>query len=155
MPAEQRFLNEAVRLLRDAHLAKIAVTLADADDAQIWRRANAASNSIGNLLMHLAGNVRQHIVSGIGGASDARNRPLEFAARGGIDKTTLLSELENAVHEACEVIVRAQPILEEVRTIQGRVVVVLDDVFHVVEHFAYHTGQIVAMVKAKETHPDG
>ena len=37
--------------------------------------------------------------------------------------------------------------LAELRTIQGRDVTVLDAVYHVVEHFSLHTGQIILLAK--------
>ena len=115
----------------------------------LWRRSDERSNSIGNLLVHLAGNVRQWIVSGVGGAPDSRFRSAEFAARDGADARSLFAELRATLDEALAVIdaLDAHTLLER-RTIQGRELSVLDAVYHVVEHFALHTGQIILLTKA-------
>jgi uncharacterized damage-inducible protein DinB len=115
----------------------------------VWRRTDEDSNSVGNLLLHLAGNVRQWIVSGVGGAPDSRFRSGEFAARHGADAPTLFAELRATLDEAVAVIgsLTAEQLLER-RSIQGRELSVLDAIYHVVEHFALHTGQIVLLTKA-------
>ena len=72
-------------------------------DEQVWWRpatpGNRASksgnsssemNSIANLMLHLAGNVRQWIISGVGGAKDVRNRPLEFSDHSNRSKAEIL-----------------------------------------------------------------
>jgi uncharacterized damage-inducible protein DinB len=114
----------------------------------LWRRADERSNSIGNLLLHLAGNVRQWIVSSVGGAPDARFRSGEFTARDGADADSLFAALRATLDEADRVIASLTPErLLERRTIQGRDVLVFDAVYHVVEHFSLHTGQIILLTK--------
>jgi uncharacterized damage-inducible protein DinB len=114
----------------------------------IWQRANEESNSVGNLLVHLAGNVRQWIVSGVGGAADTRDRPAEFKARGGASPDELLARLEAVLTEADGVLARLTPEdLTERRTIQGRDVTVMAAVYSVVQHFSTHLGQIVMVAK--------
>ena len=113
-----------------------------------WSRADESSNSIGNLLLHLEGNVRQWIVSAVGGAPDVRYRSAEFAAREGAAVDELFAALRATLDEADAVIARLTPAaLLERRTIQGRDVAVLEAVYHVVEHFALHTGQIILLTK--------
>jgi uncharacterized damage-inducible protein DinB len=114
----------------------------------LWRRDDPTENSVGNLLLHLAGNVRQWIVSGVGGAPDARRRSAEFDARDGDDAATLMSRLRGTLDEADAVLATldAGRLAERV-TIQGRDVTVLDAVYHVVEHFSMHTGQIILLAK--------
>ena len=114
----------------------------------VWRRADEHSNSVGNLLLHLAGNVRQWIVSSVGGGPDVRYRSGEFAAREGTDAEMLFAALRRTIDEADAVIASLTPSrLLELRTIQGREVTVLDAVYHVVEHFSLHTGQIILLTK--------
>jgi uncharacterized damage-inducible protein DinB len=114
----------------------------------LWRRADERSNSIGNLLLHLEGNVRQWIVSSVGGAPDHRQRFAEFAALDGGDAESLFAALRATLDDADAVIGSLGP--EDLltrRTIQGRDVSVLDAVYHVVEHFSLHTGQIILLTK--------
>ena len=114
----------------------------------LWRRDDASENSVGNLLLHLAGNVRQWIVSGVGGATDARRRGDEFAARAGDDARVLMERLRDTLAEADTVLASIDAErLQEHRRIQGRDVKVLDAVYHVVEHFSMHTGQIILLTK--------
>ena len=114
----------------------------------LWWRANDQSNSVGNLLMHLAGNIRQWIVAGVGRAADHRNRDGEFAARGGATATELLGILDQALDDVDAVLAKLTPDdLASRRTIQDREVTVLEAVYHVVEHFAMHMGQIILVSK--------
>ena len=114
----------------------------------LWSRVDERSNSIGNLLLHLEGNVRQWIVSAVGGARDERYRSAEFAAREGAPTDDLYAALRATLDEADAVIAGLTPAaLLERRTIQERDVTVLTAVYHVVEHFALHTGQIILLTK--------
>jgi uncharacterized damage-inducible protein DinB len=150
---ERQFLSISARHLRDDYLPKIREAVELLSEDEIWVREGEATNSIGNLLMHLTGNVRQHILAGVGEQPDERNRPSEFSTKGGVSKTALMRDLENAVHEAYHTIATLDPkLLSEERTIQGNKVTLMQDIFHVVEHFAYHTGQIVHIVKAMKQH---
>ena len=116
-------------------------------DEQLWWRPNAESNSVGNLMLHLAGNVRQWIVSGVGGAEDDRDRDREFVTDRE-HRQTVIRTLRTAVDDACSVLSHVQGgRLEERLTVQGYDVAVLEAIFHVVEHFSYHTGQIAFVTK--------
>lgn len=144
------FLNLSRDYLEENFLARIERCVTQLTDAQIWWRPNEASNSIGNLMLHLCGNVRQWIVSGIGGATDARRRQQEFDERGPIPRAELLQRLRDTVAEAVRVLTDRDPatLLEPMR-IQGHDVTALQAVYHVVEHFSMHTGQIILLTKAQ------
>ena len=120
------------------------------DEEEIWWRPNEASNSAGNLVLHLCGNVRQWIISNFGQTADVRDRDSEFAERRPIPRKVLIERLKQTVREACGVLGRlpAGTLLQKF-TIQGLHVTGLEAVAHVVEHFAYHTGQIVFITKQK------
>lgn len=144
-----RFLAQCRHYLNVEYRAKLRQAVAALPEDVLWSRPNAASNSVGNLLLHLAGNIRQWIVAGVGGAPDRRHRAAEFDATLGPPAAELLADLERALDEVDAVLasLRGGALLER-RTIQGRDLVVLDAVFHVVEHFSYHLGQIVMAAKA-------
>jgi uncharacterized damage-inducible protein DinB len=134
--------------LSEDFLPKIERCLDVLNDEQIWWRANEQSNSVGNLLLHLSGNVRQWIVCGLGGATDSRDRDSEFAQRATIPRKELFSKLTQTVDEAVAVLARLDPdSLLEKRRIQGLDVSMIEAVLHVVEHFSMHTGQIILMTK--------
>jgi uncharacterized damage-inducible protein DinB len=149
METPEIFLERSRYYLSGEYVPKIRKCVAALSGDAVWERANESSNSVGNLLMHLAGNVREWIVSGVGGQPVERNRPAEFSTRTGSSVEMLMDGLEFAVAEADRVI--AGLVAEDlVRpcTIQGRETTVLAAIYHVVEHFAMHTGQIVLMTKA-------
>jgi uncharacterized damage-inducible protein DinB len=144
----QPFLAQAARMLQQVHLPHIEACVQELSLEQIWWRANPASNSVGNLTLHLAGNVRQWIVSSLGGAPDQRKREEEFSERGPIPRRILLARLRKAVREACLVLRDLQEEnLARTYSIQGFRVTGLSAVFHVVEHFALHAGQIILLTK--------
>jgi len=145
---EDAFLAQSRRLLTESYLPRIEQAVAGLSDEQIWWRANPDSNSVGNLILHLTGNVRQWIVSGIGGAADERNRQSEFDTRGSFPTGELLARLRTAVEEADRVLSTVSPVaLLERRRIQAYDVSVLQAIYAVVEHFSMHTGQIIAFAK--------
>lgn len=118
------------------------------DNEKIWMRQGDEDNSIGNLLLHLSGNVRQWIGGGVAGKPDIRDRDYEFAARGGPDKGSLLSNLDQSVDPAVETINSLPPsrLLDRL-LIQNYDVNVMEAIYHVVEHFAQHTAQIIFATK--------
>ncbi len=144
-----RFLERSRHYLCIEYPAKLRAALRTLPADRLWWRPNASSNSAGNLLLHLTGNVQQWIVSGVGGAPDVRQRDAEFAALDGPDLETLLSALEATVRDVDAVFERLQAAsLGEPRTIQGRETTVFAAIYHVVEHFSGHTGQIILLAKS-------
>lgn len=141
------FAAYAVRKLED-HFAQIRRCVGMLSDEQLWFRPNAHSNSVGNLLLHLNGNVGQWILGGVGGRPVERNRHAEFDARGPMPKRQALDPLIGTMEAAYGVIrqITGAMLIEE-KSIQTYRVSVLAVVMHVVEHFAFHTGQIVTTTK--------
>ncbi len=116
---------------------------------QVWWRPNPASNSVGNLILHLNGNLTQWLVASFNQERDRRNRPAEFTAEGGLAANELLERLGATVAEAGKVLDRlTTDELLAPYTIQGYHVRGLDAVYRVVEHFALHYGQIAYITKA-------
>ena len=148
MTLDETFIARSRYYLQSEYRTKIRAAVEALPKDALWWRANDQSNSIGNLLMHLAGNIRQWIVAGVGGSPDRRNRDGEFSARGGATAAELLDVLDEALDEVDAVIATLTPEdLASRRTIQGREVNVLEAVYHVVEHFALHAGQIILVSK--------
>ena len=130
------------------YLAQIerCATLLTTDE--LWFRPNAHVNSVANLILHLTGNVRQWILGGVAGQGVDRDRPAEFAARDGRPASEITPALRATVEQAIDVISNLSPeSLAEMRTIQRYEVTVETAVLHVVEHFAFHAGQIVHATK--------
>jgi hypothetical protein len=134
----------------ESALQRIQHCLSQLNDEQIWWRSHSSLNSIGNLILHLSGNVRQWIVSGIGGAPDIRHRPTEFAERGPFQKAELLRKLEAVVADAKRALTRvtARQLVEN-RRIQGFDVTGLLAIFDSVPHFRGHTQEIVHLTRVQ------
>ncbi len=142
------FLEESRSLLVGDYLPKIERCVTLLTDEQLWWRANPASNSIGNLLLHLSGNVRQWIVVGLGGAVDTRDRDSEFAQHEVIPRDELLIRLRDTLCEADHTLDSFDHArLLDRFMIQGLEVSALGAIMHVVEHFSMHTGQIILLAK--------
>jgi uncharacterized damage-inducible protein DinB len=115
---------------------------------QIWSRGGEHENAIGNLVLHLCGNVRQYIGMAVAGQPDVRQRDAEFAARQGAGPAELAERLRLVIEEARVTIgALREPDLLRVTRVQGYEIPVLEAVAHVVEHFAQHTGQIILLTK--------
>ena len=142
------FIEKSRYYLATEYPAKIRLAVSPLSHESVWWRANESSNSIGNLLVHLSGNIRQWIVGGVGGQLVARDRASEFSARDGDDAGKLIVNLENVTKEADAVLAALDPLaLDSEVTIQGRSTTILAAVYHVVEHFSMHTGQILLLAK--------
>jgi uncharacterized damage-inducible protein DinB len=144
------FLASSQQLLAKQNLPHIVRCLQQLSEEDIWWRPNSSSNSAGNLVLHLCGNMRQWIISGLGGAAHKRERDREFAEQGPIPREVLVKQLRGTVRDACRVLAQlSDDSLPRKYIIQGYRVTGLDAVFHVTEHFGYHTGQIIYITKLK------
>ncbi|HEX4809212.1 MAG TPA: DinB family protein [Bryobacteraceae bacterium] len=141
------FLDYSERMLRKM-TGQIEACMSRLTDDQIWARGASHENSIGNLTLHLCGNVRQWIGFGVGAEPDIRDRDREFSAQGGLSRGELLSRLRATVDHAISIIngVTAERLVEKI-TPQGETVSVLDAIYQVVGHFQQHAGQIIFATK--------
>ena len=142
---------ECKRRLYDESLPRIRTCLGRMTVEEIWARPNAQSNSVGNLVLHLAGNLRQYVIATLGAVPDVRERQKEFDAPGPMPTAELLDRLEKTMAEAAQVLDSIDPAtLLETHRVQGFVESGLSILVHVVEHFSYHTGQIAYIVKSRK-----
>jgi len=142
------YLSQACKHLRREFMPKIRQCVSALTEEEVWWRPNSSSNSVGNILLHLCGNVRQWIIAGVGETEDSRVREQEFKEQGPLPKDELLERLESTVEEAVQVLENLHPDrLLEMRHIQVYDTTVLQAVLHVVEHFSGHTGQIIYINK--------
>jgi len=127
---------------------RVAKCLDMISEEEVWKKPNSELNSIGNLIIHLCGNITQYIISSIGNQPDDRARDKEFSIQGGYTKSELISKLGTTVDIACKVIkAQNEASLLKLRSVQGYSLSGIGIVIHVVEHFSYHTGQIAFWVK--------
>lgn len=150
---EQRFLAEADKYLVQ-YVEKIAHCVSLLSEEQVWWRPNEACNSVGNLLLHLRGNLTQWVLSGIGGTAFERQRSREFTASESATKTELMAGLTDVVARVRHTIqgMRSADLDRGIR-VQGYDTDGLGVVFHIVEHMSYHTGQIIATTKQLQGPP--
>ncbi len=147
MSVESLFLETAVEKLQE-YVERIGFCLGKLDDDQLWARGQKNENAIGNLLLHLNGNVRQWIIGSLGGRAESRDRDSEFAARGGFGRKELISQLRTTVDVASAIMAQlTTEQLTRIYPIQRYEVSGVEAVFHVVEHFSQHTGQIIFATK--------
>jgi len=146
----QLFLEQSRHLLGEDYLPKIDRCLARLSDEDVWWRPHETSNSIGNLLLHLRGNVGQWIVGGVGQREFERHRQREFDERSPLSARELLAQLKATLAEADDVLgsLDTESLLTH-RHIQHYDLTVLEAVYHVVEHFGMHTGQIILIAKMR------
>jgi uncharacterized damage-inducible protein DinB len=141
-------IAQAEHILMEVYLPRILRCLKELSREQIWWRPNEASNSVGNLVLHLAGNVRQWIISGLGGSQDVRQRDMEFSEGSPWPRQALANHLQKTVGQACRVLHKLSPDdLARVHSIQKYQVTGLEAAFHVAEHFSHHAGQIILLTK--------
>lgn len=116
---------------------------------QVWWRPNEASNSVGNIVLHLNGNLTQWLVASFNKLDDKRDRPAEFAAQDGLTAAELLDRLGATIAAVEEVLNRLT--VEELLApyeIQGYKVRGIDAVYQAIEHFGLHYGQIAYIAKS-------
>ncbi|MEZ4828954.1 MAG: DinB family protein [Bacteroidia bacterium] len=143
------FLQEIKRRLLDECIPRARKCLQLLSDDDIWFRPNENSNSMGNLVLHLNGNVRQWLMSTLGGQSDRRERQAEFDAVGGYSKAELLTcldDLERDIRPVLDNITESD--LARVWHVQGFEETGIAILVHITEHFSYHAGQMTWFVKA-------
>jgi hypothetical protein len=142
------FLEFSRNKLLEQYWPRLRACVEPLSTEQVWWRPNPASNSIGNLILHLNGNVTQWLVNSFNQEEDRRDRPAEFSAEGSFTAAELLALLHGTMEQARDVLNRLT--LEELLApyeIQGYHVRGLDAVYQVVEHFGLHYGQISYITK--------
>ncbi|MGB5273691.1 MAG: DinB family protein [Flavobacteriaceae bacterium] len=143
----QEFIEQSIFRM-DESMRMVNMSLAELGLEELWKKPNAASNSIGNLLMHLNGNITQYAISSLGETKDVRQRDLEFSTSNQLDGKVLISNLEQTVQTAKAIMANAtiEQLLKK-RKVQGFDLTGIGIIIHVVEHLSYHTGQIAYWVK--------
>ena len=138
------------------NLDRIQKCFVSLSEEEIWKRPNNSSNSIGNLILHLQGNITQYILSSLGGMKDERERDEEFSFDRKLAKSELFSRISETIGSSKEIIANQdEQSLLKTRSVQGFQLSGIGIIIHVVEHLSYHTGQIAFWAKAmKDTDLD-
>ena len=148
VPAE--FIESSRTLLGRDYMPKLRRIVEMLSEDDIWWRPNEVSNSVGNMLLHMCGNLGQWVVSGAGGAPDDRDRPREFSERGPIPKADLMEKVERMADHVDRVLADlGEATLLDRLTVQKFDVSRLHAIYHSIEHFGYHLGQIAYVAKLR------
>jgi len=143
------FKKETKRRILEESIPRCIQCIERLSDVEIWYRPNSNVVSVGNLVLHLCGNARQWILSGIFDQPDHRERQQEFDTQGPLDRSYLLdklTKLSKDLDKAIDTLSHDQ--LTQVKDVQGFEESVIGILIHVIEHFSYHTGQIVYYTKS-------
>ncbi len=141
------FINAAIHYI-DENTKKLKDCLDELEEAEVWKRPNEHSNSVGNLLLHLSGNIRQWVISSLGNIEDSRQRETEFAATSGYTKSELKEKLFSTIEEAKGIIKNLTlPEILKKRKVQAYYCSGINIILHITEHYSYHTGQIIFWTK--------
>ncbi|MEP7230559.1 MAG: DinB family protein [Ginsengibacter sp.] len=141
------FIEQSISRIRE-NTKRIAICLQEIHEEEIWNSPNDNSNSIGNLILHLCGNIRQYIVSALGEIEDIRVRDKEFLTKSGFTKAALFQQLSSTILEATEIIKEIDDYrLGRIYSVQGFQLSGVGIIIHVTEHYSYHTGQIAFWIK--------
>jgi uncharacterized damage-inducible protein DinB len=143
----QEFIDQCIYRIEKS-TPKIVECLSRLTEAQVWERPNEASNSIGNIVLHLCGNIRQYIIAGIADQADIRERDKEFFAKDGYTKEDLQQKLSDTLEKAIDVIksIDESKLLRQ-KSIQGFTMTGIGAIVHVTEHYSHHVGQIIFWTK--------
>ena len=146
----REFIQESVHLLQQS-LRKINHCLNQLDADQIWWRPEPGLNSIGNLVLHVCGNLNQWAVCGIPESKAERQREQEFHVDARVSREELESLLVNTVEQACQTLQSlSASLLLEPRQIQGFSISVMGAISHTVPHFVGHTHQIIYITRLQK-----
>jgi len=129
---------------------KIQLVWQDLSEDDVWRRPNEETLAPANQLIHLTGNIRQWVLTSLGGHPEVRTRDAEFAARGGVKKKDILDAFSTVLASAKTQLERADDLLRPI-TVQGHKTSEMGVWIHMAEHLSYHTGQLIFF--AKQLHP--
>jgi uncharacterized damage-inducible protein DinB len=141
------FIDAAIYRINE-NAQKLTSCCNELEEGEIWKRPNQNSNSAGNIILHLCGNIRQYAISSLGNREDTRERDKEFSANGGYSKKELLDKFLDTVKEAKNIIenISIDELLRR-RQVQGFTQSGIAIMIHVTEHLSYHTGQIIFWTK--------
>jgi uncharacterized damage-inducible protein DinB len=144
----KEFISQCIDIIEKKNGPKIVKCLDQLTEEQVWMRPNKASNSIGNIILHLCGNIRQYVISALGQQADIRERDLEFSTEGGYNKIELMQKLSETLTGAIKIIREADEVkLLKMYSVQGFNYSGVGIVVHITEHFSHHTGQIIFWTK--------
>ena len=143
----KEFIDQCIHRI-DENTKRLMTCINELAESETWKRPNESSNSVGNLILHLCGNIRQYAISSLGNVRDVRERDKEFSTNDGYSKSELIEKLTETLDEAKAIIRNAstEELLRK-RKVQGYTYSGIGIIVHATEHYSYHTGQIIFWIK--------
>ena len=150
-PVADNFLAYASKRMKFSQ-GEIARCVERLSEEKMWHRGGDYENSVANLLLHLAGNIRQWILHGIDNQPDIRERDEEFTLARSLDAAAARRQFDATVDEAARVVAALDPerlleVIDPQPTGTWRHATILEAIFKVVGHLEMHTGQIILLTK--------
>lgn len=147
--------KEQITYRMDESMRMVTKAFEELEEEDMWKRFNESSNSIGNLVLHLCGNITQYAIASLGNKEDNRERNKEFTDTGGYTRQELLEKLKNTVEQAKTIIKNCSDSeMMRKREVQGFLFSGIGIAIHVTEHYSYHTGQIAFWTKQLKNKKD-
>ena len=143
----EEFKKQVISRMEE-NTSRILKCLDKKSENDLWIRPNRSSNSSGTILVHVCGNIRQYIMSAIGGIEDTRDRDIEFETKSGFNRAEMAEKVTATLNEAMKIIgnMDAASMLK-VYSVQGFKLTGMGIVTHVLEHYSYHAGQVIFWTK--------
>lgn len=144
---QQLLIEEFKRRIIDESFERILYCLQLLTPQQIWFKPNPVTNPVGNLVLHICGNTRQWIFSGLLGQKDLRKRKQEFILTD-LPKEELIRMIQTLRQDILQHLPQLrQTLLEKTYPVQTFQETGVSILIHVIEHTSYHTGQITQLTK--------
>ncbi len=141
-------IHEFNRRVIDESIPRIIKCMEMLSEKQVWKEPGKDLPTIGNLVLHVCGNGRQWVCSGLGNQPDTRHRYEEFAADKTQNKAELLALLQSTGQDMLSALAEIGAgdlvMYQNVQVFEETGISIL---VHVIEHFSYHTGQIALMTR--------
>ena len=142
------FVEACAARLGGAFPGQLSACLDLLSEEEIWRQPNACSNSVGNIVLHMCGNMRQWIISAVGDRPDVRRRREEFAPESRMPRADLSRLARETLAEAAQTLSGFDSgYLGWEVVVQTRRRTLLWTIFEAIEHFSHHLGQVIYAAK--------
>ena len=143
--------NELIKIISirfSKAFERLSHSVRQLDNRQIWYRPSSSSNSVGVILQHLSGNLRQWVCSAIGGEVFQRNRPQEFKDSDLISQKDMLERINELDMKIQSILLQlTHESLLSPRRIQGFDETVMSALLAALTHLELHGGQVTFLVK--------
>jgi hypothetical protein len=125
-------------------LTRLSKQVESCEDARLWKVQPGVTNSVGNLALHLEGNLREFVGRQLGQVEYQRTRDLEFSRKGlsKIELLTRISELGQLIPLVIESLSPEQLEKEYPSVVLDAPMSTQQFLVHLYGHLSWHLGQL-------------